>query len=390
MVHVFTSITSNYIPKAKVLAATLKKFHPEIQFHLLLSDSLPEDFHQGESSAEKLFDSIINITELNIPNFQSWVFKHSVVELCTAVKGFGFLEIIKRYQTDKVIYFDPDMVVLSRIDSIIEKLEQHSVLLTPHVTEPEETEDAILDNEISSLKHGVFNLGFLAIKTSDNGLAFLHWWSDRLARFCYDSIPEGLFTDQRWVDLAPCLFDDIGILREPIYNVATWNLTHRKVTGSLQDESGIKVNGQRLCFFHFSGFDSGAQLTMLNKYADNSPALYELRGWYIQFCEKMGQPQFEKITSVYNYYDNGEAVKQSHRVHFRNHRLENQYSNPYNVDSQNSYYAYLKQKNLFDSLLADSLEITKFKQSKSYRLARLLSKIVNFPKKLIKSGSLLS
>ena len=39
------------------------------------------------------------------------------------------------------------------------------------------------------------------------GRRFIDWWADRLRQFCYDEVPNGLFTDQRWVDLAP------GVLR---------------------------------------------------------------------------------------------------------------------------------------------------------------------------------
>ncbi len=64
------------------------------------------------------------------------------------------------------------------------------------------------------------------------GRRFIDWWADRLRQFCYDEVPNGLFTDQRWVDLAPAFFDDIAIVRDPQYNVATWNLTHRRATGT--------------------------------------------------------------------------------------------------------------------------------------------------------------
>ena len=40
---VFTSITLNYLPKAKILAKTLKQLHSDWQFHLLISDKIPTD-----------------------------------------------------------------------------------------------------------------------------------------------------------------------------------------------------------------------------------------------------------------------------------------------------------------------------------------------------------
>src|SRR5262249_20641383 len=40
--HFFTSITTNYLPKARVLATSVKRFHPKAVFHLVCSDSLDD------------------------------------------------------------------------------------------------------------------------------------------------------------------------------------------------------------------------------------------------------------------------------------------------------------------------------------------------------------
>ena len=45
----------------------------------------------------------------------------------------------------------------------------------------------------------------------------------------------------------------------------------------------------RWAFYHFSGFDSGDQALMLNKYGANSPALQALRAWYIDVCAQNGE-----------------------------------------------------------------------------------------------------
>jgi hypothetical protein len=251
--HIFTSITSNYIPKARVLAHSVKKYVPNAVFHLLLCDSPPQDFDLEQEE----FDHLMLLEELDIDNQKSWIFQHNVVELCTAVKGRGFQEIFRRFGPDKIIFFDPDMVLFSGIEVIEGQLDQHSVLLTPHQTEPARTRSAILDNEVSSLKYGVFNLGFLAVRNSPEGIRFVNWWSDRLRDFCFDDRARGFFTDQKWGDLAPALFSDLGILRGPQFNVSTWNIDSREITGDIAE--GVYVNKIPLCFYHFSGIDSGAQ-----------------------------------------------------------------------------------------------------------------------------------
>ena len=163
--HCFTSITSNYIPKARVLAESIKRSHPEARFHLILSDRRPD----GGPISPELFDSVVTVDELPIPDLQGWIFQHTVVELCTAVKGVFMREIVRRHGAEKVFYFDPDIVVLSPVDRLLHELDTHSILLTPHQTVPETSLEAVRDNEICSLKHGVYNLGFLGVRPTPKG-----------------------------------------------------------------------------------------------------------------------------------------------------------------------------------------------------------------------------
>jgi hypothetical protein len=309
--HIFTSITANYLPKAAALAHSVKRVHPEATFHLVLSDDMPD----CPPITTAAFDSVISIRQLPIEGLPSWIFKHRLVELCTAVKGAAFEYIADRFGAERIFYFDPDIVVCNPLDHLMETLDRHAILLTPHQSVPDTDFEAILDNEVCCLRHGVYNLGFLGIRMAGQGRSFIAWWADRLRRLCYDEVPNGLFTDQRWVDLAPAFFDDIAIVRDPQYNVATWNLTHRRATGHAP--YAIEINGQPLVFYHFSGFDSGAQKIMLDRYGVHSPVLFELRDWYIARCEELGQSTMSEIDCVYNTFSDGERITSAQRLLYR-------------------------------------------------------------------------
>jgi hypothetical protein len=332
--HVFTSIAANYLPKASALAHSVKRLHPEATFHLVLCDDMPK----CGSATMAPFDSIINVRDLPIANLPSWIFKHRLVELCTAVKGTAFEFIAARHGAERIYYFDPDIVVLNPLDGLEQMLNQHSVLLTPHLCAPEVNATAIVENEINSLKHGVYNLGFLGVRMSDQGRQFVSWWADRLRHHCYDDIPNGLFTDQRWVDLAPALFDDILIVRDPRYNMATWNLTHRRATGRAPYD--IQVNGKPLVFYHFSGFDSGDQKAMLDRYGSHSPVLHELRDWYIARCRELGQSTLSKVDCTYGSFSNGERITNAQRLLYRHRNdLMRRFPQPFDAsDPRQSYY----------------------------------------------------
>ncbi|WP_085710806.1 MULTISPECIES: hypothetical protein [unclassified Pseudomonas] len=299
---VYTSITKSYLPKARVLAKSVKKFHPDWTFVLLYSDDLPAGFNL----AEEPFDEVLTIENLGIPDWKQWAFGHTVVELCTAVKGTAAEVLAQRPGVDKVMYLDPDIKVFNSLNVLAELLDQHEILLTPHLLDKESDVASICDNELSALKHGVYNLGFFAARTTGQGLEFIQWWANRLRLFCRDDIPAGIFTDQRWCDLAPAFFSGLHIVRDRGCNVATWNIAHRPL--SKDNEGNFLVAGVPLRFYHFTGYDSGAGFGMLARYASSQDVAQELWDIYARDIKAEGQGD-QKLKGWYlGQFDNGEPI----------------------------------------------------------------------------------
>jgi hypothetical protein len=299
---VYTSITKSYLPKARVLAKSMKHFHPDWTFVLLYSDDLPAGF---DLQLEP-FDEVLTIEQLGLPNWKAWAFGHAVVELCTAVKGPAAELLAQRVGVNKIMYLDPDIKVFSSLASLDERLNTHEILLTPHLLDIEHDINAIQDNEISALKHGVYNLGFFAARTSGQGLDFIRWWAARLTHFCRDDIPNGLFTDQRWCDLAPAFFSGLGIVRDRGCNVATWNIAHRSL--SKNDIGEFFVANTPLRFYHFTSYDNGNGFGMLKKYASNQMIAHELWDTYGKdlFAEGQGDARYKGW--YYGQFENGETI----------------------------------------------------------------------------------
>lgn len=308
MVHVFTSAAPNYLGKVRALFHSLARLHPEIVLHLALADrTAPELDLEREP-----FDDLVLLGDLPEGRDAGWLFSHSIVELSTAIKGSVACHLLEERGAEKVFYFDPDIVAFSRLDDLIAALDGASAVLTPHLCEPEVGAEAIADNEICALKHGVFNLGFLGVANTAEGRRVAGWWRDRLHDYCRAEIAEGLFTDQRWFDLAPCFFPGVRVVRDSRFNVASWNINQRRFEGTFDE--GFRVDGKPLGFYHFTGFDSGAHQAMLGKYADGNESLGALVDWYRRRTATLAEPDGPWTLGV---YDDGKPISDVERRIYR-------------------------------------------------------------------------
>jgi hypothetical protein len=311
-VHVFTSASFAYLDRVRVLGETLKQHHPNWTFWLCLCDREPDGF-VFDPRVEPI-DRIVRADALNIPRFASWAFEHSIVEFCTAVKGFMLCHLLEQPEARKVIYLDPDTALLSPMEEVERLLDSQNVVLTPHQLDPDQSGPAIVDNEMASLKYGIFNLGFVAVSASAEGKRFATWWRDRLRDYCFDDVPNGLFTDQRWCDHVPSFFDGVHILKHPGYNVASWNLSQRPI--SIDTDGVIRAKGQPLRFFHFTKV-TWVGMQMLERYAQGRIEVFELIQWYRRLLDKAKVAGLPENWWCFSNYDDGVPIKPAHRIAYR-------------------------------------------------------------------------
>jgi hypothetical protein len=303
----FTSICSNYLPKAMTLAESVKRHCPDAHFVLCLVEREVPDVARDFPH----FDEIILAKDAGWDDFDTFMFRHSIVEASTAVKPRFMIHLTERYpDADKFVYLDPDVRVYGEFVELRELLDEHSIVLAPHLLRP-----GNIDMEISSLAHGSYNLGFLAISRSENSRRFLQWWADRLFLFCYDDKARGIFTDQKWIDLVPSFFD-CHILKHHGYDFATWSL----LGSDLREVDGeYVVNGDRLRFIHFSGLDSGTIDKAIGWWLtdDNRATFVALYTEYLALLEQHGQSVIGKTPWSYGTYASGDKIANAARVVYR-------------------------------------------------------------------------
>jgi hypothetical protein len=337
-IYAFTSAACNYLPKVRLLLESLRRYHPEMRLVLALSDRLPDpELVRGEA-----WDEIMPVESLDIPDWERWAFTHNIVELSTAIKPFVLRRLLDRPDCAGVFYFDPDMVLFSRLDDLIDRLAQGSVVLTPHQTKPETGLERVIDNEICSLKVGTYNLGFVGVRPTPPGRDFARWWSERVYYFCRDDIPNGLFTDQKWIDLAPALFDGVQIVRSSRFNVAPWNLTTRQLSGNL--DGGFMVDGEPLGFYHFTGFDSGAHRIMVGKYCGTNPSAMSLVDWYQKATSGLEDDPLTSQPWAFGQFSDGSPINRAHRLIYRSRAdLQQRFPAPFSTVEKGGFATWCRQ-----------------------------------------------
>ena len=214
---VFTSFNFFYADRALVLLESIRRHEPSWQVvAVVVEPDMPAEWERALSG----FDEVVLARSLYSEGdrFDSWIREHNVVEACTAVKGQALVRLLDRGH-EAVIYLDPDTQLLGPLTAVAAELAVSAVVLTPHLLSPAPTEDSVWDGEVGSLKHGVYNLGFLAVRNCPEGRQLAAWWADRLSLAWWDRPEMGLFTDQRWmISRPPCS----PMCTSPATPVSTW------------------------------------------------------------------------------------------------------------------------------------------------------------------------
>lgn len=301
---VFTSICANYAHKARTLAESVKKNIPDARFIVCLTENkLPENIKY------EYFDEIILSKDMWEGNFNRYIYKHAIVEASTSVKGQFFRYLQKTYNNEnKFVYLDPDCYVYSDFSELRTLLDTKPIILCPHLLQP-----GNIDMELSSTAHGVYNLGFLAVNRSEEAIKFINWWADRLYLFCYDDILNGIFTDQKWIDLAPCFFD-VEILKHRGYDFATWSL----LDCGLEEKNGeYFVKGDPLRFIHFSGYGATIEKCMKDWLPDGPHPFRDLYASYSVLHDRNNTDNISKTIWSYSQYYSGEKIDDQLRIKYR-------------------------------------------------------------------------
>ena len=296
---VFTICSANYLAQAITLGKSLQATNPDIPFRIYLVDRL----EGREEVRERVPFKLIEIEEVPVTDFEGMVLRYNVVELNTSVKPYIFDHILKTdLDIHKVVYFDPDIMVFQPLTHLFETLDNYNMVLTPHILSPSDSNPNV-PGESSFLATGIFNLGFIAAKRSDETLRFLDWWKDRLLYQGFARHDMHLFFDQKWINFAPVFFEDVFIEKDRGYNMAAWNL-HERIL-SIKSNNYIVNDNEPLIFYHFSSYKTTNPnlIAGYTKYTfDMRPDLKEVIHLYHTQLISNGEYYFKNLAYFFDAY----------------------------------------------------------------------------------------
>lgn len=269
------------------------------------------------------------------------------------------------------IYLDPDILVFHSFDTIYQELQKYSIILTPHITTIETHYTGDLP-ESGLLYTGMFNLGFLALKSDLSSSKMLEWWECRLEDRCFQNKMESYFTDQKWMDFLPSFFSKELLISFHLgMNLAPWNFYEREIFVSdgkyyvrNRFTDSTMPEAVPLIFVHFSGFNYNFLLESkvsqdnisLRAYSDIDLIMNE---YSIALKDSLFS-KFVKMPYSFAYFTNGiEITKTYRRLYRRITEDGNIMEKPF--DAEGKFYSALKNSGVLNRnlTLADKKSVAR-------------------------------
>jgi lipopolysaccharide biosynthesis glycosyltransferase len=281
-----TIITPDYLHYALAVRASLLKFNSNFHFHILVSGR-KEGLKQA---TEQQFDQ---------------TFVTFADEICTAGRGKALYDKYYHHYMDgfrwsmkpvfinhlfekgaykKVIYLDSDIHFFQDFRFLFDALDDNRVLLSPHFRSSDPFNDSL--NFTKNFTEGIYNGGFIA--ASDKGKEVMDWWADACLYNCVIDTKNGFFVDQKYLDMAPSVFDGVVSLRHEGCNIAEWNCSRCRRSVS---NGSVMINDKfPIVFIHFTHY------TILNIIQKKDPLLDQHLKTYSATIRRFN-PQFDLYDS---------------------------------------------------------------------------------------------
>lgn len=241
-----TVITISYIPFAKTLFQSLRKFDSDIEaFALLVDSEYKFDFPEFQCLQLADLSEVKLVKEIkkkyyNNPNALRW-----------SLKSVLMIHLLKTAKCEQVFFVDPDLYFVNDFKFLYQDLGDRSFLLSPNwgCLDPEKSIPYFQNSQTD----GLYNAGFLG--ATSKGLDTLTWWAEMCLYSCEKNKAIGLNDDQGYLNHFPIRNPDTRVITHRGCNIGEWNRFEN--VRKLKDQGKILINDiYPMIFIHFSNISS--------------------------------------------------------------------------------------------------------------------------------------
>lgn len=273
---VCTISTKSYLPKVYALFESVSKFDPNSSLEVLVVDVTAKELSNLNSPIEEV--TFRPLSEIKFNYAQEAIAKYQKYpdKLRWTFKPIFLNYLLNEGNYEKAIYVDNDIYFTGSFDFLWEELDTHHILLTPHFRPSDPTKEPLWFE--TNFRDGIYNAGFIgAAKGSESAL---DWWTNVCIYKCTKSYIQGMFDDQKYLDMMPVIEPKTKVIHNMGCNVAYWNIKEakRKITNG----KVIIEDKYPLVFVHY------ADCTIAAIMRDEDPMLKEPLKEYLAVLEKYG------------------------------------------------------------------------------------------------------
>ncbi len=153
---------------------------------------------------------------------------------------FALWLLERRSDIDLLTYLDADTFFFGDPEAVFAEIGDADVAITPH---------RFHDRNYNLKVHGIFNVGWISWRRSENGLRCLRDYRRDCLHWCHDYVDGTRFADQRYLDNWPLAYPNVRVIEHPGVNLAPWNLDTFPLSAD-----GPTVGERPLILYHYHKF----------------------------------------------------------------------------------------------------------------------------------------
>ncbi len=271
-----TISTKSYLPKVYALFDSILKFDKDSELEVLVVDS-------DATELSNLDTSFLNVKYRALDELNSIFAKEATAKyrkhpdkLRWTFKPIFLNYLLNEGGYEKAIYVDNDIYFSDSFDFLWNDLSTNHILLTPHWRPSNPSKEPLWFE--TNFRDGIYNAGFIGV--SKGAEAALDWWANACIYKCTKSYIQGMFDDQKYLDMMPVIEPKTKVVSHMGCNVAYWNIKEVKRENV---DGKILIEGKYpLVFVHY------ADCTIAAILRDEDPILKAQLHDYIAVLEKYG------------------------------------------------------------------------------------------------------